>query len=93
MLPEMVELLMFAVPLLKMAPPFVAVLFEKVEPLTVRKELGSKLRIPAPFIALKLPVKTESPVEFWSGVFGWSSMNNSALDRPDGERHEESLEH
>ena len=41
----------------------------------------------------QLPVKTESPVEFWSGVFGWSSMNNSALDRPDGERHEESLEH
>ena len=39
-----------------------AVLFEKFKPLTVRKELTSKLRIPAPFVALKLPVKTESVI-------------------------------
>ena len=63
MLPERVELLMVAVPLLNRAPPLFAVLFEKFKPLTVRKELTSKLRIPAPLlVVLKLPVKTESVI-------------------------------
>ena len=53
---------MVAVPLLKMAPPFLAVLFVKVEPLTVRKELPFVLRTPAPYFVV-LEFLSVNPLE------------------------------
>lgn len=55
----MVEVLNVAVPLLKTAPPFLAVLEEKVELFTTRNELAFVFKTAPPSLRLEFPVKFE----------------------------------